>query len=217
MRPGAIFDMDGTLTDTERLYRRAWEVTADRWGVTLTDEFRQAMAGLPQAPATQVIHRYYPSVSDPLQFYKDGMNWVWEEVRRHLPLRPGVREILEYFRAQGVRMALASSSWRDMILENLKNAGLREYFDVIVSGEDVKRGKPAPDIFLLAAERLGLAPEDCYVLEDSVSGARAGVAAGCATVMIVDLFPPTDDLKASCAAMFSTLTEALEAVRAGRL
>ncbi len=88
---------------------------------------------------------------------------------------------------------------------------------MIVSGDQVKHGKPAPDIFLLAAERLGLAPEDCYVLEDSISGARAGVAAGCATVMIVDLFPPTDDLKSSGAALFSSLTEAMEAVRAGRL
>ncbi len=217
MKAGAIFDMDGTLVDTERLYRKAWYVAAEQWGVTATEEFRQAMAGLPQAPSVQVIHRFFPQVSDPLQFYRDGMNWVWQEVKRHLPLRPGAREILEYFRGQGVKIALASSSWRAMIQDNLTNGGLREFFDVIVSGEDVKRGKPSPDIFLLAAERLGLAPEDCYVLEDSVSGARAGVAAGCATVMIVDLFPPTEDLKASCAAIFPSLTDALDAVRSGRL
>lgn len=217
MKHGAIFDMDGTLVDTERLYRQAWDIAADKWGVTLTEEFRRAMAGLPQAPAAQVIHRFFPSVDDPLEFYKYGMNWVWEQARQHLPLRPGAREILEYFKGQGIKMALASSNWREMILDHLRNGGLQEYFDVIVSGEDVKNGKPAPDIFLLAAERLGLAPEDCYVLEDSVSGARAGVAAGCASVMIEDLFHPTEDLRADCAAILPTLLDAMEAVRSGRL
>lgn len=217
MKPGAIFDMDGTLTDTERLYHQAWGAVCAQRGLQITEEFRHALAGLPQELATRVIRQYYPSVDDPLAFYRDGMNWVWQEAKRHLPLRPGAREILEYLRGQGVKMALASSNWRAMILDHLNNSGLREYFDVVVSGEEVKNGKPAPDIFLLAAERLGLPPEDCYVLEDSVSGARAGVAAGCASVMIVDLFQPTDDLKSSCAAMFSSLLEAMDAMQNGRL
>jgi len=217
MKQGAIFDMDGTLVDTERLYRQAWFVAADKWGVTATEDFRQAMAGLPQAPAVQVIHRFHPTVDDPTAFYEFGMNWVWTQVKQHLPLRPGAREILAYFRDRGMRIALASSSWRAMILDNLTNGGLLPYFDAIISGEDVKRGKPAPDIFLLAAERLGLAPEDCYVLEDSVSGARAGVAAGCTTIMVEDLFPATDDLKADCAAILPSLPDVMAAVDAGRL
>ena len=111
-----------------------------------------------------------------------------------VPEKPGIREMLDYLRAHGVKTAVASSSRLELIEHNLALAGIRDRFDALVSGEEVAHGKPAPDIFLLAAERIGCAPEDCYVFEDGANGIRAGASAGCTTAMVVDLSEPTDEL-----------------------
>ena len=134
-----------------------------------------------------------------------------------VPEKPGAREILAFFQDRDVGIAVASSSGRRVILDNLRRAGLAAYFEVVASGEDVANGKPAPDIFLLAAQRLGLAPEECYVFEDSINGARAGMAAGCATVVVPDLIPPTEDLRSSSAGIYPSLHAAREAIAAGIL
>ena len=117
-------------------------------------------------------------------------------------MKPGAGELLEYLSAQGVNIAVASSSGRARILSNLRATGLERFFDAVVSGQQVERGKPEPDIFLLAAKEIGCPPEDCYVFEDSLNGVRAGMAAGCTTVMVPDLVPPLEDLAVSrvCAA-----------------
>ena len=94
-------------------------------------------------------------------------------------------------------IAVASSSGRDRILSNLRATGLERFFDAVVSGQQVERGKPEPDIFLLAAKEIGCPPEDCYVFEDSLNGVRAGMAAGCTTVMVPDLVPPPEGLLVS--------------------
>ena len=118
-----------------------------------------------------------------------------------------------------MKTAVASSSSLEDIRDNLGRLGLLEYFDALVSGHELPSGheKPAPDIFLLAAERIGCAPEDCYVFEDGVNGCLAGIAAGCATVMIPDLFQPTEELRQNCAGIFESLTRAREAVESGLL
>lgn len=94
-----------------------------------------------------------------------------------------------------------------MIENNLRVAGIEDYFTAVVSGSQVEHGKPAPDIFLYAAERLCLAPEDCYVFEDSFNGIRAGVAAGCFTIMIPDLFEPTDEIRQLVAGVYKNFEE----------
>ena len=94
---------------------------------------------------------------------------------------------------------------------------MEAYFDAVVSGEDVTHGKPAPDIFLLAANRLGCNPADCYVFEDGINGVRAGLAAGCTTIMVPDTVLPTDEVRAACAGVFASLDEAREAIAAHRL
>ena len=125
----------------------------------------------------------------------------------------GVKEILEFFRAEGFKMAVASSSPTKMIKRNLKTSGLEEYFSEVVGADMVENGKPAPDIFLLAAKKLGLPPEECYVFEDSYNGIRGGAAAGCRTIMVVDTAPPTDEMKKLCAGIFDNLSEALENIK----
>ena len=103
------------------------------------------------------------------------------------------------------------------MLRSLRLAGLDGSFDAVVSGQEVAHGKPAPDIFLRAAELIGCAPEDCFVFEDSISGCRAGIAAGCATVMVIDLFQPTEDVRAGCVGIFRSLLEVQQALERGKL
>jgi HAD hydrolase, family IA, variant 3 len=103
------------------------------------------------------------------------------------------------------------------IEKNLTQSGLRDYFDVIVGGDHVAHGKPAPDIFLLASDRIGIQPMDSYVFEDGYNGLRGAAAAGCTPVMIPDTMPPTDEMREICAGIYPSLLAALDAVQQGRI
>ena len=216
MRKGAIFDMDGLLFDTERLFRDSWIEMAKQFGQIPQPDFPAAVAGTSGEGMRDVIHRYYPGV-DARAFQEGCIARTAEIIRQGPPEKPGMREILDFFQERGIRIAVASSSSREMILNNLHRAEIEFYFDVIVSGDEVSRGKPEPDIFLLAAQKLGCAPEDCYVFEDGLNGVRAGIAAGCTAIMIPDLFPPTKDIRRNCAGIYSSLFEARDAIAAGTL
>lgn len=215
MKRGAIFDMDGLLLDTERLYQESWVEMARTFGQTADPAFPAAVSGTSGEGMREVIRRYYPAV-DPYAFqagciaHVDG---ILDE--QGPPVKPGAGELLEYLGARGVKLAVASSTGRERILSNLRAARLDRFFDAVVSGQQVERGKPEPDIFLFAAREIGCPPEDCYVFEDSVNGVRAGMAAGCVTVMVPDLAAPPKDLAVS--KVCSSLLEVKELLKAGCL
>lgn len=197
MRRGAIFDMDGLLLDTERLYQESWVEMARAFGQTPDPAFPSAVSGTSGEGMRNVIRRYYPAV-DPYAFQAGciaRVDGILDE--QGPPVKPGAGELLEYLGARSVKLAVASSSGRERILSNLRAVKLDRFFDAVVSGAQVERGKPEPDIFLLAAGEIGCPPEDCYVFEDSVNGVRAGMAAGCVTVMVPDLVPPPEGLAVS--------------------
>lgn len=197
MKRGAIFDMDGLLLDTERLYQESWVEMARAFGQTPDPAFPAAVSGTSGEGMREVIRRYYPAV-DPYAFQAGciaRVDGILDE--QGPPVKPGAGELLEYLTTRGVKLAVASSSGRERILSNLRAARLDRFFDAVVSGQQVERGKPEPDIFLFAAREIGRPPEDCYVFEDSVNGVRAGMAAGCVTVMIPDLVPPPKGLAVS--------------------
>ena len=212
MKQGAIFDMDGLLFDTERLYQDSWVQTAADFGQTPDPNFPKAICGTSGEHSLEVIRAHYPAV-DAEAFLAHGVAWVQQQVAQGAPEKPGVHEILTYLRGCGVKLAVASSSGRAMIEGNLRHAGILELFDAVVSGDEITRGKPEPDIFLLAADKIGCAPQDCYVFEDGFNGVRAGAAAGCATIMIPDLMQPDETLRALCAGVYPSLLAALEGIR----
>ncbi len=216
MKKGAIFDMDGLLFDTERLYQESWLVIAREWGIIPDPAFPTAVCGTSGAHMRDVVREHYPEV-DAEAYIQACLSRVAHILETDVPEKPGIHELLTYLHAQGVKIAVASSSLAHVVENNLRNAGVWEYFDAVVTGEQVKRGKPEPDIFLEAAKRLGLHPEECYVFEDGINGTRAGLAAGCATVMIPDLTAPTEDLINSCAGVYPSLLTALEAIQNGML
>lgn len=215
MRKGAIFDMDGLLLDTERVYRDSWIETAKAFHQPVIPEFPKAVSGTNGESMARVIRQWYPEV-DPWAFMDDCIARVNDRVDREGPeVKTGVREILSGLRRRGAKIAVASSSGRDRILSNLGAVGLLEFFDVVVSGQEVAQGKPAPDIFLLAAERCGCAPEDCCVFEDSLNGIRAAIAAGCGAVMVPDLTPPPEEPEGFT--VCGSLLEAWDWMEAGTL
>lgn len=216
MKQAAVFDMDGLLFDTERLYQQSWTEIAKRLGYEPNPGFPVAICGTSGPVALQTIHRFYPE-TDAQAFWDAGVAWVNRALEQSVPKKPGVDEILRCFQEAGMRLAVASSSDRDMVESNLRRAGIASCFDTVLCGGEVARGKPAPDIFLEAARRLGCAPQDCYVFEDGVNGVRAGLAAGCATVMIPDLIQPPEELRIQCLAVCSSLLEACDRFRQGRL
>ena len=131
---------------------------------------------------------------------------------RNLPLKKGAREILEFFKENNVPCVLASSSPRAVIDKYMKKSGLGGYFADFVSGQDVQHGKPSPEIFLKAAEKLGLPPHDCYVFEDSINGVEAGLRAGAFTVMVPDLMQPSEELSRRVSLICESLSEAIEKI-----
>ena len=194
---GAIFDMDGLLLDSERLFQVGWHMLADKYGVELGDRFSGEIIGCGEVQAAGVLSRYFPGAV-PQDLIEECKAKVAELEETQLELKKGVREILAGLKSAGFRLAVASSSPLTMIRKNLGRMGVLDFFDVLLSGEEVTRGKPNPDIFLLAAERLGLEPESCYVFEDSLNGIRAAHAANCRAVMIPDQVAPTDEIRTMC-------------------
>ncbi len=216
MRRGAIFDQDGLIFDTERIFFTAWALAAEQMNFVLPEGFRTAVSGSSGETMQRIIEAWIPGI-DSRSYMNLTYSISYTLQEKDLTEKPGLRDILGLFRERGVPMAVASSSHRSQVEHNLRRAGLLSFFDVLVTGEDLKRAKPDPDAFLTAAARLGLEPDECYVFEDSFNGVRAGHAAGCCTVMIPDLVRPTEEIASLCNACFPDLGAAAQAIRAGLL
>lgn len=216
MKTGAIFDMDGLMFDTESLYQNAWRQEARRMGITLGDDFVMEICGTNGDLLLSIVKKYYHT-DDPIRIRDAVIQSVEDHLRQEVPVKPGLFEILKYLKEQGVKLAVASSSYPALIRRNLANSDTEPYFDAVVSGTNVPNGKPAPDIFLFAADQLGIDPKDCYVFEDSINGVHAGLAAGCETVMVPDYVGPDETVLRSRATVCASLNEALEKIRSGSL
>lgn len=208
MLKGAIFDHDGLMFDTEKIWQKNWNLVAREMGITLPDEFKKEICGSNGQHTLDVIQKYY-HVEDGREIRDRVIESVaHDEIENPIEMKEGLLDILEMFQKHGVKMAVASSSPKEMILMNLKRSHLEKYFEVVVSGKDVKHGKPAPDIFLLAAEKLGIDPKECYVFEDAYNGIQAGVSAGAQTIMVPDLLQPNNEIRNMLHAVCESLKEA---------
>lgn len=180
----AIFDMDGLLVDTEQLAAEAMDAFLARYGLKRRQEIHERMLGRRIIEAMEMIQLGY-KLDDPIE----ELAIVYAEMRREalvgkVKAMPGAREAVAYAREIGLRVGLASSGIRDHVELSLREAGLDGMFTIEVTGDDVNRGKPAPDLFLLAAERLGVEQGRCAVFEDAPAGVEAAVAAGMRAVCV---------------------------------
>jgi len=192
-----IFDMDGLMLDTERLAPEAWSNAALAMGVDFDMSLVPAMVGRNWADCNAMIRERYGET-----FPCDDLMHAWHVAydaiveRDGIALKPGLLELLAWLEQENVPKAVATSTRRARAVAKLELTGLMPRFAALVGGDEIARGKPEPDIFLLAAERLSQPPEQCLVLEDSEPGIRAALAAGMTPIMVPDLHPPSADLLA---------------------
>jgi HAD superfamily hydrolase (TIGR01509 family) len=190
-----LFDMDGLMLDTERLLYAAWQRAMADFGYQASEEVFLASVGTTVARTNQILRAAY-GPDFPLEATNDRTgDYIWQEVdARGAPLKPGLLALLDFLEAHGIPKAVASSSERVTIDRLLGSVGLLPRFAVTVAGDEVVHGKPAPDLFLLAASRLGVEPGQCLVLEDSEPGARAAHAAGMVVIIVPDIKAPSEEV-----------------------
>ena len=209
-----VFDMDGLLFDTEAIYRDAMIATASRLGFEMPDQVFLAMVGLPPDASRAHLRSHYGNDFDVETFWTESASDFHKLSTGRQFLKTGVIELLALLDRSGLRRAIATSSRHLDVQRNLSAHDLETQFHFVVAQGDYARGKPNPDPFLKAAEKLETAPENCLALEDSSNGVRAASAAGMMTIMVPDLIQPTEDIRKLCLAVARDLHEVRELLQA---
>ena len=192
-----LFDMDGLMVDTESLATEAFIHSAKKQGYNMTKEETLLVLGFTTKSIYEFWENYF-KISDVSgkQLVDDHYKYIENILFTTGPSKmPYIEELLKYLKESNYKVAVASSSNMNHIINNMEKTGLKKYIDEFASGAEVENGKPAPDVFLLAAERLGVKPENCLVLEDSKAGVIAGSSAGAKVIMVPDMFKPDEECK----------------------
>ena len=205
-----IFDMDGTLLDTQKICVPAWEYCGNLQGIRGMGEHTYKLCGMNETGWTAYLNENFPTLDIP-KFKTDVREYI--EKNGKVKFKKGAKELLDYFKSRGVKMAIASGSSTQSIEHHLNEVGALEYFGAIAGSQDVLNGKPAPDVFLLAAERLGVNPTDCFIFEDSANGIKAGFDAGMRCIGVPDLVDFDAETVGLLYAKLESLDEAIEMFR----
>ena len=192
MIDGVVFDLDGVLLASEEVWDSVRERYVRERGGRYDEQVQRAMMGMSAPEWSRYLHEEAGVPADPDAINRDVVERMLDAYRRDLPLLPGAEEAVRRL-AAAYPLALASSSNREVFETVLDLAGLSACFRATVSSEEVARGKPAPDVYLEAARRLGVAPERCAAVEDSHSGIRSAESAGMRVVAIPNASYPPDD------------------------
>ncbi|MCR5201615.1 MAG: HAD-IA family hydrolase, partial [Lachnospiraceae bacterium] len=199
MIKAAVFDMDGVIFDSEKIYRMLEHKTAAKYNLPdeRVEHFCELIAGGTKESNRHHFTDIFPEATVDYYEFRDGVMTGVDEyaTTNGYELKLGVREIFTFFKKRGIRMALATSTAKDRAVYHLKNHGIYDYFDEFVFGNEVKNGKPEPDIYLTACEKLGVKPEEAIGIEDSINGIKSSSAAGLYTVMVIDLILPTKEIE----------------------
>lgn len=217
-RPSAVvFDMDGTLHDTETIYHASLKQAVEAVGFAVTDAFCHSLIGIPGRECNVMLREHLGAGFPYDEYDRLREAYIHDALNAAVPVKTGAVELLQALSGDGMKLAVATSATRRSADRALERSGLVTYFPVVVTRDDVARGKPHPDLFMLAAERLGVHPEDCLAVEDSLHGIRAAHAAGMMPVMVPDLLTPTEEIRALCVRIALDLHEvhALLAARVG--
>ncbi len=210
-----IFDMDGLLLDTEKMWQAAIAEACAGQGFTMVDHVHSSLVGAPKDLGDARLLAHFGAGFDLEAYHRDGSRHFQALAETRIDLRPGARGLLELLRARGTPAAVATSTARPAAERHLAHAGVIDFFAAVVTRTDVTHGKPHPESFLKAAAALGVQPCHCLALEDSHNGVRAAAAAGMATIMIPDMLPATDEMRTLCAGILPSLSNVAAMIDAG--
>lgn len=205
-----VFDMDGLMFDTEPIYRFAWQRAAADLGYELNDDIYINLIGLNNEDSERVlVHTFDSNFS--INKFRCQRRVYWEKyVLQHgITKKPGLSNLLAALEKWEIPMAIATSSDHKDAVRSLRAAGIKDRFRCIVTGDRVKKGKPAPDIYKAAARKLGFSPHECVALEDSTAGLRAANSAGMLTIMIPDMNLPDEKVSSLAWCILPSLHEVI--------
>ncbi|MCR0262884.1 HAD family phosphatase [[Clostridium] innocuum] len=203
-----IFDMDGTLFDTETISMKAWKRVGEKLHLPTSDTFILSLIGRTRKDQQVIFDTYMPKGWPQEEACRLHTLYKKEEKQQNgVPLMGDVKGLLEMVKDKGYRIAMATSASAEDVEFNLHHAGIAPYFEIIVSEEMISQGKPAPDVYLKTAEKLGVQPQKCLVVEDSLNGVRSAYRANTTVVMIPDKVPPTKEIEPMCDYILNSLDE----------
>ena len=209
-----LFDMDGVIFDSERALRSCWRELAEQRGLRDMDAVYERCLGVTKAGTAAILKEAYGEDFPFEWFYETAFAMYTERFSGgRLPIKPGVVELLSFLREKGLPVALASSTYAAAVESRLKDGGLWDYFDYVITGDMVTRSKPDPEIFLLACEKCGVKPEETWVIEDSYNGVRAAFAGGMHPIMVPDLVQPDEEIRRKAELVLPSLVEVRKYLR----
>lgn len=193
---GVISDMDGVILDTEKLYVRFWCEAANFYGYPMERRHALSIRSMARPFAIEKLKGYFGEDFDYYAVHDKRIELMDKYIEKNgIEAKNGAKALLSYLKDNGYRVALATATGIERTEKYLKQQGLYEFFDEIVCASMVEHGKPEPDIYIYAAEKIGLKPQECIALEDSQNGIKSASSAGCKTVMVPDLDEPADEIK----------------------
>lgn len=203
-----IFDMDGVIFDSENKILECWQEIAEKHGMKDVRKAFLQCIGTNSTHTKEIFLGFYGN-DLPYDEYRSEVSVLFHS--RYdggkLPTKPGITEILSALRADGWSAAIASSTRKCVVLQQITDAGINGYFDVVIGGDMIKRSKPEPDIFLAAADALGAVPSETIVIEDSYNGVRAAYSGGFIPIMVPDIAQPDDEMRAKARYILPDLFE----------
>lgn len=190
---GIIFDLDGTMVDSMWMWRQIDKEFMAAHGLELTDDLELAIEGMSFQETAEYFVRTYPLTETAEELMDIWVDMAMHKYRYEVPMKPALDAFLREMKQRGIKMGIATSNARTLLDAVAQAHGLYDYMDAVLTANEVKRGKPAPDIFLAAADKLHLAPADCLVFEDIPQGIRAGLAAGMHVCAVSDEYSHAQD------------------------
>lgn len=205
-----VFDMDGVIFDSERATLNCWLELTDKYGIENIEEPFLACTGTNMVRTREIMLEAYGPDFPYDEYAKEASRLYHEKYDGgRLPMKSGVRELLNFLKKENKRIALASSTRRQTVMNQLRDAEILEFFDAVICGDMIERSKPAPDIFLKACEELTIEPQKAYAIEDSYNGIRAAYAGKLMPIMVPDLLPANDEMGQMAEVILKNLFEVI--------